>query len=63
MVWMPPGSSSGVIELKHNSGGNWHYHNMAHWLGHPYEAVASGGKEADVAALSVALVKMMDRLA
>ncbi|PNW72430.1 hypothetical protein CHLRE_16g678997v5 [Chlamydomonas reinhardtii] len=61
MMWLPPGKG-GVLELHHNSGGNQHYHNLAHMLGHRYAAVDSGGDNVDPSAAARGLRGLMDAL-
>jgi len=61
-IWMSPGQG-GVLEIAHNAGGNYHYANMAHWLGHRYTLVDSGGSSINVAGAVQALTDMMEALA
>mmetsp|Transcript_10615 Transcript_10615/g.22810 ORF Transcript_10615/g.22810 Transcript_10615/m.22810 type:complete len:703 (+) Transcript_10615:83-2191(+) len=61
-IWMKPGAG-GVIEIPHNSGGNYHYANMASWLGHRYVSVNSGGDQVNIEGTVNALNQMMDALA
>lgn len=39
-IWLRPSTSS-VIEVLHNSGGNHHYHNIASFIGLPYHDMGS----------------------
>ncbi|KXZ45728.1 hypothetical protein GPECTOR_51g714 [Gonium pectorale] len=57
-VWMRP-SVSAVIEVLHNSGGQYHYHNIAAFLGLPYHSMPI----ADPQALATKLKAVMDETA
>ncbi|GFR47622.1 hypothetical protein Agub_g9361 [Astrephomene gubernaculifera] len=58
-VWLRPATSS-VIEVMHNAGGNYHYRNIAAFLGLPYSDMGSAH---DPAQLAAKLTEVMDETA
>lgn len=60
-VFMKPRMGA-VIELWHNMENNYHYHNMAHMLGHSYYNVRSE-EQLDIAATVKRLDEAMDAVA
>lgn len=60
-VYMKPRSSA-VIEVWFNMDNNFHYHNLAHMLGHKYYNVRSD-EQLDVAAVAQRLVEAMNVVA
>uniref|UniRef100_A0A7S0S5J2 Glycosyltransferase 61 catalytic domain-containing protein n=1 Tax=Chlamydomonas leiostraca TaxID=1034604 RepID=A0A7S0S5J2_9CHLO len=60
--WMEPGKGA-VIEILHNVPGQYHYDNMARWLGHTYQAVSCGGSSVKIEQAVAALKAAMDDVA
>ncbi|KAG2437326.1 hypothetical protein HXX76_005983 [Chlamydomonas incerta] len=58
-IWLRPSTSS-VIEVLHNSGGNHHYHNIASFIGLPYHDMGSAH---DPNTLAAKLTEVMDSTA
>lgn len=58
-VWLPPGHGA-VVELWHGMADNFHYHNMAHMLGHAYYNVMTPEEEGPGEVTAVGLGKAVN---